>query len=113
MLAISAQSFSYHNQGEREAQAQLLVQDFQLSKAQLEVHTWKRRSALLQLKLDSQQEDANHLQQFRSVLTEELHQQQQSLQKKESQHKAVLVSCNIRNQAHHPTRERPLFEAAN
>ena len=80
---------------EQGLQAQLLAQDFQLSKAQLETYSWKRRAAILQLKLDSQQEDALHLQQFQRVLATELRHQQQAANTRESQHIAVHVSCGI------------------
>lgn len=66
-------------QVERELQTQLIALDFQTSKAQLEVYQWKRRSAMLQLKLDSQQEDTNHLQEFWNVLSKELQRQRQEL----------------------------------
>lgn len=79
-------------QVESKLQAQLLAQDFQLSKAQMETQSWKRRSAILQLKLDSQEEDGLHLLQFQAVLTTELQHKQQALRDQESQHKAVLVS---------------------
>jgi hypothetical protein len=49
-------------QVERDLGMQLLTQDFQLSKAQLDVYNWKRRAAMLQLKLESRQEDLGHLQ---------------------------------------------------
>jgi len=51
-------------QAERSLGSQILTQDFQVSKAQLDVFQWKRRAALLQLRLESQQEDLDHLQVF-------------------------------------------------
>lgn len=57
----------------------------------METQSWKRRSAILQLKLDSQEEDGLHLLQFQAVLTTELQHKQQALRDQESQHKAVLV----------------------
>jgi hypothetical protein len=72
--------------------SQILTQDFQLSKAQLDVFQWRRRAAVLQLKLESQQEDLDHLQVYHKILSAEFASQEEALKATETS-QALLKVC--------------------
>lgn len=57
-----------------EQDLQMFTQELQLSKLHLEMYRWKQRSAILQLTLDSQQEDANHFQILHGAVVKQLEQ---------------------------------------
>lgn len=83
--------FSNYLQAEHELQTQILLQDYQVSKAQLDVFQWKRRAAILQLRLDSQSEDTNHFQAAYKCLMEELKRQYKDSHWHEAQIKSLQV----------------------
>lgn len=80
---------------ERDLQTQVLALDFQASKAHLEVHQWKRRAAMLQLKLDSQCEDGLCAQQYSNILSREVHRQQHAVKAAERQCQLLKVAIDI------------------
>ena len=92
-------------------EAQLLAQDFQLSAAKLDVQQWKRRCAVLQLRLDSLQEDMDHLKSQHTLLLAEFGNQDshiRHLQDREASLKASILMDTFVLQVQPPMQPVPL-----
>ena len=92
-------------QTERDLEAQLLAQDFQLSAAKLDVQQWKRRCAVQQLRLDSLQEDMDHLKSQHTLTLKEFGTQDshcRQLQDQEASLKASILMDTVVLQVYLP-----------